>query len=287
MPHLAHRSPGTVAHSTIYAASVIWRRKAGNFTVAAPSIEMLPDGANSTRRFKVKVVDSAERRSMVDALLKARYSWRGYNTVRLPTDQSVHKFTLAAIEDAATIGSITVSLDGPEKLGADDAFGAEVDELRAQGRKICEFARLAVDPVVGTKRVLASLFHVAYIVAYRIRGNDLLLIEVNPRHVQYYVRMLGFDVLGAERINRSVNAPAVLLGVDFDYVRKQIGEFGGHPWRMATERSLYPAAFSPSDEAAIMEKMMAKQRLLDEQRSRTGKANVAPPSDFLPSDLMR
>lgn len=272
------------AHSTIYAASVLWRRKPGSMLIAGPDIELLPDGAHSPRRFKVKVVDTAERRSRVDALLKRRYGWRGYKTVRLPTDQSVHKFTLAATEDGETIGSITVSFDGPEGLGADSVFAREVGRLRAQGRRICEFVRLAVDPTVGTKRVLAALFHVAFIVAYRIRGHDLLLIEVNPRHVNYYVRMLGFQVLGSERHNHSVNAPAVLLGVEFAYVAKQIGEFGGHPWRMATERSLYPAAFSQPEEAAIFERMLAKQRAYD--AGQHGDHGVPPPSDFLPSDMV-
>jgi hypothetical protein len=289
MPFVAPRAPGQAVahgHSTIYAASVVWRKKPEGMLVKSPSIELLPDGSNGPRRFKIKVVDTAERRGMVDALLKSRYAWRGYKAVRLPTELSVHKFTLAATQDAETIGSITVSFDGPERLSADDAFGDEVDALRAQGHKVCEFQRLAVDPIVGTKRVLAALFHVAYIVAYRIRGHDTLLVEVNPRHVHYYERMLGFKTLGEERINRSVHAPAVLLSVDFAHIMRQIGEFGGHPWRMATERSLYPAAFSLTEEAAIISRMMAKQRALDEKLGRTDSAFQPSRSDFMPSDLM-
>lgn len=284
--HFFRGSGAGPVHSTLYAASVLWRRKTQTMLVDGPNIEMLPDGAQGQRRFKIKVVETAERRSMVDALLKRRYAWRGYETARLPTDPSVHKFTLAATEDTLTIGSITVNFDGPAKLGSDDAFGAEVDALRAEGRKLCEFARLAVDPMVGTKRVLAALFHLAYIVAFRIRGFDTLLIEVNPRHVNYYVRMLGFHVLGTERLNRSVNAPSVLLGVEFSYVMQQIGEHGGHPSRMATERSLYPAAFSLSEEAAIMSRMLAKQRLHDEQVAERGQAQLGPPSDFIPIESM-
>lgn len=270
------------AQSTIFAASVLWRRKTQTMLVDGPNIEMLPDGEHGQRRFKIKVVDTAERRGMVNALIKRRYGWRGYETSHLPTDPSVHKFTLAATEETLTIGSITVNFDGQGKLSADDAFAAEVDELRAEGRKLCEFARLAVDPMVGTKRVLAALFHVAYIVAYRIRGFDTLLIEVNPRHVNYYVRMLGFNVLGTERINRTVNAPSVLLGVEFSYVMQQIGEHGGHPARMATERSLYPAAFSLGEEAAIISRMVAKQQRYDAQKADHEYMCSGPPSDFIP-----
>ena len=40
---------------------------------------------------------------------------------------------------------------------------------------------------------------------------DYVVIEVNPRHVRYYERMLGFEVIGPERMNPRVEAPAVLL----------------------------------------------------------------------------
>ena len=43
--------------------------------------------------------------------------------------------------------------------------------------------------------MIAALFHVAYIIAHRLRGFDALVMEVNPRHVRYYERMLGARVL--------------------------------------------------------------------------------------------
>ena len=257
--------------------------------VTDPEIDLLPDGINGPRRFKIKSVENDERRRMVESLLRTRYAWRGYKEVSLPTDTSVSKFTLAAVEDETTIGSITVSFDGPQGLSVDGAFRSEVEALRKGGKRICEFVRLAVDPTVGTKRVLASLFHVAYIVSHRIRGYDVLLIEVNPRHVRYYERMLGFKALSEVRMNASVAAPAVLLGVDFSYVMTQIGEFGGQPERMATERSLYPASFSLTEEAGILSRMKAKQALLDRKRDEAYEAergNYRPPTDFQQSDLL-
>jgi hypothetical protein len=253
--------------------------------VRDPRIDLLPDGAVGPRRFKIKAAQSEERRGMVNSLLKNRYGWRGYSEVSLPTDGSVHKFTLTAVAEEAIIGTITVSFDGPKRLSTDDAFGPEVALLRSQGRRICEFTKLAVDPTVGTKRVLAALFHVAYIVAHRIRGFDLLLIEVNPRHVRYYQRMLGFTGISEERMNQSVNAPAVLLSVEFSYVMEQIGQFGGHPDLMSSERSLYPGFFSLKEEAAILSRMQSKQSLMDRRLMDAGHP-AGPPSDFVASDLV-
>lgn len=254
--------------------------------VQDPRIDLLPDGLPGPRRFKIKSAETEERRGLVNSLLKSRYGWRGYSEVALPTDRSVNKFTLTAVEGPATIGTITVSFDGPKLLSADEAFAPEVQALRAKGHRVCEFTKLAIDPTVGTKRVLAALFHVAYIVAHRIRGYDMLIMEVNPRHVRYYERMLGCRVLAGERLNTTVNAPAVLLGTEFSYIMSQIGEFGGQPERNSNERSLYPFAFSLTEEAGIISRMQAKQRLADRRLTDTGHPGGDPPADFQQSDLM-
>lgn len=245
--------------NTIIAAPLETNRGAPQMLVEQPRIDLLPDGNRLPRQFKIKSADSFVRRHSANVLLKNRYSWRGYQTVTLPKDQTANRITLTASEDELTIGTITVALDGPEGLASEDIFADKLAELRASGQRICEFTKLAIDPLSGTKRVLAALFHVAYIVAHRLRGYDTVLMEVNPRHVRYYERMLGAKVLGEERLNRSVNAPAVLLAIDFGYIRDQIGEFAGQPERSASERSLYPFAFSLSEEAAIISKLMVSQ----------------------------
>lgn len=268
--------------STLFAASVEWRRKAGSMLVLDPPIDLLPDGAPGPRRFKIKAADSESRRGLVASLLRSRYLWRGYRVGDPPPVSPSQRFTLAAIDNQHTIGTITVAFDGPGKLGADDAFAPEVDALRAQGLRLCEFTKLAIDPTVGTKRVLAALFHVAYIVAHRLRGYDALLIEVNPRHVRYYERMLGCRVIGEGRVNRSVDAPAVLLTVDFAYVMQRIGEFGGRPEASSTERSLYPFAFTLTEEAGIITRMRDRYDSWLEDRDHAPHTD----SDFQTSDLM-
>ena len=80
------------------------------------------------------------------------------------------------------MGMLTVGFDSDEGLLADDLFPDEVDALRAAGRQVCEFTKLAVDTLVRSQRVLTAMFHVAFIQAHRIHGCDNLLIEVNPRH---------------------------------------------------------------------------------------------------------
>jgi hypothetical protein len=103
--------------------------------------------------------------------------------------------------------------------------------------------------------VLAALFHIAYIVAHRVRGYDRLVIEVNPRHQRYYERMLGLEQLGPERMNRGVNAPAILLTTPFSHGRDQIAIYGGQPERTSEVRTLYPFAFSAAEEAHVVQRL--------------------------------
>ncbi len=215
---------------------------------------------DSERRFTIESAESLIVRQSANRLLRERYGWRGYHTVSLPANQTSSRTTLTALENGVAIGTITVGLDDTAGMNSDDAFGDELDALRQAGQRLCEFTKLAIDPITGNKRVLAALFHVAHIVAYLLRGRDRLVMEVNPRHVRYYQRMLGAQVIGSERINRAVNAPAVLLSLGFDYIASCIHEFGGHPECAGTERSLYPLAFTPDEERGIVARLMAVQQ---------------------------
>ncbi len=216
---------------------------------------VMPETEGSERLFKIRAADSYGHRSSASILLNRMYAKRGYLSTGLPTQPTPERVTLTACEDDDTIGTITIGFDSPSGLNVDDLFREEVDALRERGRRVCEFTKLAMDSVVKSKRVLASLFHTAYIYAHRLNGFQNLLIEVNPRHVRYYERMLGFVVKSSERLNTRVNAPAVLLSLDFAHAHEQIARFGGHPNLGDSERSLYPYFFSVSEEAGIVARL--------------------------------
>lgn len=209
--------------------------------------------------FRIRAADSSGERSSASILIDKMYATRGYRASALPQEQTPHLITLVASDHEATIGTLTIGFDSDEGLLVDDLFPGEVEKLRLDGRKVCEFTKLAIDSVVRSRRVLAALFNVAYIYAHRIKGADVLLIEVNPRHVRYYRSMLGFRVVGPKRLNRRVNAPAVLLSLDLTHCRQQIELLGGQPELADTQRSLYPYSFSPREEAGIVGRLRRTQ----------------------------
>jgi hypothetical protein len=202
--------------------------------------------------FKIRLADTMGRRSSASMLIEKMYSWRGYQTTSASADPRPNRVTLVASAAEQTIGTITIGFDSGVGLLVDQLYKADIDPLRAEGSSLCEFTKLAVDASVKSKRVLASLFHIAHIFAHHIRGCSHLMIEVNPRHVKFYQQMLGFKRIGQEKLNPRVNAPAVLLILDLRFVHEQIQKFGGHSEFAITEKTLYPFSFSPAEEKGIV-----------------------------------
>jgi hypothetical protein len=80
---------------------------------------------------------------------------------------------------------------------------------------------------------------------------------VNPRHVKFYERMLGFHPFGPVRVDPRVQAPAILLHLDLRHAEAQIAKFGGNTELAGRVRSLYPFCLAPRDEASIERRLRA------------------------------
>jgi len=195
---------------------------------------------------KIRLANSTGRRTRASYLIQRRYAWRGYATPPLEDDPSV-RVTFAAFEREHTVATLTVGLDSPEGMYVGELYGDEIEKIRSQGRRLCEFTKLAVAETVRSNPVLGAIFHIACIYAINIRKCTDVLIEVNPRHVNFYRRMLGFSKVGPERLDPRVHAPAVLLRLDLDHCAKEIGRLGGRRELGRVERSFYPYFFSPEE----------------------------------------
>ncbi len=204
--------------------------------------------------FKIRLAHSNERVSSASMLVQRKYASRGYEASSFQKDPE--RITLMAFQEDQVIGTLTLGLDSPKPLLVEDLYKPEIDRLRAEGRKVCELTKLAVDQIHGSKRILASLFHIAYIYGRVMQGHTDVVIEVNPRHVAFYKRMLGFDEFGPERLCSRVNAPAVLLRLELEYVDQQIELLGGNADTVGGVRSLYPYFFNKSDEVGITNRLI-------------------------------
>jgi hypothetical protein len=205
--------------------------------------------------FHIRMANSARRREDAIVLIRKMYGWRGY-AFEPSLFQEPSKITLYAETGGAVVATMSLCLDGPILLPADENFRDMLDTLRAEGRRLCEPSRLAIDKGV-TKRVFAALIHISYLYARVIHRYSDYVIEVNPRHVMFYQRMLGFDGFGAARPCTRVGAPAVLLRLPLERMGEQIRTWGGRMEQHAEERSFYPYFFPASDEPGITGRLRA------------------------------
>jgi hypothetical protein len=209
-----------------------------------------PLNQSDTEAFKIRLANSAGLREKAGLLIKKMYEWRGYD-VDSPMKEEPHVINLVAETDGHAVATMTLRFDRPErKLPADENFAAELDALRAEGRRLCEPSKLAIDDN-APKRVFAALIHISYMYTNNIYEYSDYIIEVNPRHVMFYRRMLGFKPLGAERMCDRVNAPAVLLRLELSYMKEQIQQFGGLYEKHGKNKTYYPYMFPPKDEPGI------------------------------------
>lgn len=204
------------------------------------------------QQFCVRLANTEERRESANVLIDRMYAWRGYKRGNL-TKKDPHRITLVSYGmDNQVIGTITVGMDAPGGLLADENYRKELDGLRAKGRKVCEFNALAIDSGIKSKRVISSLFHIAMLYPWGLFGYTDSVIEVTPRHAKFYQRMLGFTLLGEERVCPRVNVAGVLMHLDFSLADRMITKVGGLMGKGKSEKSLYPYFFTKTDGNGIL-----------------------------------
>jgi len=215
--------------------------------------QMLEPHEVQEQNLKIRLAHTGERVGSASLLVQKMYRNIGYDVPDMQKLQD--RITLIASQNNAVVGTLTLGLDADNGLLADQNYKPEIDRLREKGHKVCELTKFAVDQVRGSKRVLAALFHIAYIYGRVLQNQTNVVIEVTPKHASFYKRLLGFEQIGSERLNSRVNTIGVLLWLDIDYVERQIELLGGKTEGAKGERSLYPYFFSKQDEVGITHRL--------------------------------
>lgn len=205
--------------------------------------------------FKLRFAQHDETFTNANMLVQKRYAWRGFPKAQLK--KYPNRITIVSFHQEKVVGTITVGYDSEEGLLADEIYKPEIDALRAQGKRVGELSKLAIDENIGSKQLLASLIHVAYLYGVMHECSDAI-IEIIPRHKVFYEKMLGFKQIGEERMNNRVKFPVLLMHLELDYMRKKIEELGGKG-RAARDRSLYPYFFSAHDQEGILARLLKEE----------------------------
>lgn len=191
-----------------------------------------PHAIGAAPAVRASIATAADELHAAADLVRRRYAWRGYGDVcggpacACARDGCDHRVTLIASDADAVIGTLTLGLDSTAGLLVDDTYRDEVDALRAQGRQVCELTRFAIDADADSRAVLTSLFGLAYLLGRALNNATDVLVEVNPRHVAFYRRILGFCVASAEQVCARVKAPAVLLRLEIVELERRLMAMG-------------------------------------------------------------
>lgn len=159
-----------------------------------------------------------EQLRAADELVRRRYAWRGY---RLPADAQCAPredegtpVTLIAENRGGLLGTLTVRPHAP--LLAEKTYRAEIARLRGEGHRIGEVVKLAVETGVDWKGALDALVQSAYLVTRVVHDLTDVVIEINPRHVRFYEKVLGFVKAATGGVCSRVGAPSVLMRLDLE-----------------------------------------------------------------------
>lgn len=242
------RAPQTLAEVT---AMESWRFDPLCIAEDDPKVDA-PSERQDKFRIKMLMRDG-ERRRETELLIQKRYAWRGYG--QLGSLDEPNQLTMNAELFGRVYATLTVNVDSPAGLALDKTYGMEAARLRSQGRKLCEFGRFAIDPSARSKRLIASLFNLLYIYSYRVKGCTDILIEINPRHRDFYEKLLEFKQMGGERMCERVKAPALLMHLSCATIESRLREIGGRWRELPDEKSIYKFAFTPEEEAELVARL--------------------------------
>jgi len=148
------------------------RAISGSCSRPAPCVERRRGGRIALKEpypHHIEIADGDPHlQAAVSQLVRTMYSARG---LHVPIEQtttpvaSPRTTTLVARAGEKVLGTVTVGADARSGLLADERYRAEVDRIRMHSIGLCEFTRLAIDPLFSSPRILANMFNVAFVLA--------------------------------------------------------------------------------------------------------------------------
>ena len=172
---------------------------------------------------RASVASTADELAAATSLVESRYAWRGYAVTPYA---GVAGATLVATRGATAVGTVTLRVDGPAGLAADEGYRQAIDAIRRAGRQVCELTRLAIEADAPWQPTLGALIGLAYLVGRTVHDVTDVFVEVNPRHERFYERMFGFVAAAGRRICPRVEAPAVLLRLELERLDLRLRNLG-------------------------------------------------------------
>lgn len=176
----------------------------------------------NTQKFIIKIAQTPEEKKMAYQLAYQSYLKKNYTT---EDDQGVLEETydtwdnttvcIAVDQNDHVIGTASVLFNHDNDIPCSELF--DIDQI-VNEKSTAELTRLAInDQCKFGLQVLQEMYVFLYFYSKRNFNVDSFLIEVNPRHVMFYEKKLGFakirDGVPCPRVRGAI---AVLLESEFE-----------------------------------------------------------------------
>lgn len=224
--------------------------------------------------FSIKIANTLEEREAAFSLAYKTYLEKGFvkkNAYeRLVHEYDINEETVVLIvqdKQHRVVGTVTLVFDGATNLPAERIYYDEIYFLQQGGRKTAELCRLVIDSTYrNEKEILVLLFNYCAIYIHHVKKYHGLVIEVNPRHKNYYKQLLSFDEIGDEKLCPQVqNAPGVLLYLSAEKYQEAISRNSLMHTREKRDRSLYPYFINAAQEALVGYYLQKQARPMSEE----------------------
>jgi hypothetical protein len=222
--------------------------------------------------FKIRLATSDGQKRLARMLVQKMVATRGYETGGVAPAESLetpNQLTLVVSDTKERPrGTMSMIFDTSAYLPADLLFHDLLSPLRAQGRRLIEISRLAIDRSGGSKRLFAAMAHIFLIYATVVHRYTDWIIEANPRHVGFYEKLIGMQAMSEVRQGPAGAAPAVLLRIALADMLERAEALGGRGTASAADdaslgdhvtEGLYPYFLSQDDARAIARRLLSDQ----------------------------
>lgn len=214
----------------------------------------------SKSEFTIKIANTLEEREAVYQLGYQIYLEKGYIKEN-PNEWMIQNYdfdsetVILIVQDQnkKIAGSVTIVFDGYSKLPATSIYSEEICNLRKSDNRMAELSRLVINHEYrNSKEILILLFNYLAIYIHHVRKYNSFVVQVNPRHKNYYKTLLNFEEIGQEKPCPHVqSAPAILLYLATSKYQSEVIRCAGAKELHVKERSLYPHFLTAEQEKLV------------------------------------
>lgn len=171
-------------------------------------------------------------------------------------------FTITEKDSKEVIATLTLNFQAHAEVPSYEIFPDEISSLQAQKKSFAEITRLAIkEGHRYSNLLLVRLFNAAHLYSLKVKKIENILISVNPSHVGFYQKLLGFEIIGDEKPCGRVNgAPARLLLLDLNKIEFNLNRFYQNKLNTTSQFKFYKFAVPLSESILWVQKFKKQQR---------------------------